>query len=460
MKVRDVVYKDLKLIFSDKKALVIMILMPIILSSILSMALSGSFTDYSIKKSLDIAIVKEYDKNMEIKRFKNNLSNGIFSKNISNEDINNMTTKVEDFNIENIFFNEFLENKEIKEIINYKVLKRSDAINKLKNKELIAVVILPKDFIFDMHTNILTPFRNKVDIKVIGDPDESIKSKIVESIMKGFSQQISTLVIGKNVFIETALNEGIGYEVFNDIETIISDMTSNIKSNNINLDYEKINGKKPISSFSYYAVAMATMFILFAAGYGSRTLLEEKENITYQRMVISGTSKFKILAGKYFTIFTLALIQIVTMVIFSSILLKANWGSFPLVMLISLCVVFAIAGLGILIAVITYKIGNYKVANVFESAIIQVMALLGGSFIPVEVMPEFIQNLGSFTINGLALKSYIKVMMGYGINEIFSSLLTLLIIGVIFIIISVTLLKREERWKYVKHNKVKTYETA
>ncbi|MGE5629775.1 MAG: hypothetical protein ACM3TR_01620 [Caulobacteraceae bacterium] len=61
-----------------------------------------------------------------------------------------------------------------------------------------------------MYINLLTPFRNKVDIRVIGHPDQYTGSTVVQYMMEAFSDTISSIVIGKNVLLETAMEYDVG----------------------------------------------------------------------------------------------------------------------------------------------------------------------------------------------------------------------------------------------------------
>lgn len=443
MKIMDMLRKDLKIILSDKKALAIMICMPIILSTILSFALSGSFmsSSYENISKFHVAIVKSYDINEDKDRFNHSLTNSIIGENLGDKDRDNLSKAFDELNIEEIFFDKFLGNDELKKIVDYRLENEETAMKLLENKKIAAVVILPKDFIYDMTINFLTPFRNKVNIKVIGNPEYTIGTQVAEGIMTGFADMTSSMIIGKNVFIETALGEGMDQTAFQDIEPIVNKLSDTIKNTGVNIDYIKLEGKKPVSSFQYYAAAMGTMFMLFAASYGSRTLLEEKDNITYQRMIIAGTSKWKIAAGKFFMVFIFALLQMTIMILYSSLVFKVSWGNIGMVAIINLCTMFSVAGLGTMIAAATFKAGNYKMATVFDSVIIQIMALVGGSFVPFEMLPKFMQKLSILSINGIALKSYLKSMMGYSIGEIKIYLLVLLGLGIVFNFVAVFILK-------------------
>ncbi|MGB4437623.1 MAG: ABC transporter permease, partial [Sedimentibacter sp.] len=283
MKVISIIIKDLKTILSDKQALAIMILMPLILMTILSFALKGSFVsdDYDME-SVNIAVVKLYDENKDSLMFEEALNNVFLVKNLSDSS--------DEVNPETIFFDEFLNNEDVKKIITYSVEEENTALELLDKGEISAVVILPEKFIYNMKFNLITPFRNNVNIKILTHPDKSIDGQIVESVIEAYSNAMSSVIIGKNVLIEEALANDIRGNEFGNMDDVMESMSKLIEEININMENVAIEGKRNVSSADYYAAAMMTMFILFAAGQGGRMLLEEKENQTYQRMIIAGTS--------------------------------------------------------------------------------------------------------------------------------------------------------------------------
>jgi len=61
MKIISIIIKDLKTVLSDKQAIITTMLMPVILMTILSMALKGSFisSDDVVMEEIKIAVVKQ-----------------------------------------------------------------------------------------------------------------------------------------------------------------------------------------------------------------------------------------------------------------------------------------------------------------------------------------------------------------------------------------------------------------
>lgn len=176
MKIRDMIIKDLKIMLSDKSAIMMLIIMPIILMTILGFSLTMSFKDSTSMEKIKIAVVKEYELEQENK----DLIDLIPKE--SDFDINEMDFG--DFNIDKLFFEDFLGNEEIKDIIEYIILTKDEATKKLTDKEITAIVILPKGFIKDTMVNFGTTFRNIVNIEVIGRTDKNIGSTIVEEVVR------------------------------------------------------------------------------------------------------------------------------------------------------------------------------------------------------------------------------------------------------------------------------------
>ncbi|MDD2494737.1 MAG: ABC transporter permease [Tissierellia bacterium] len=453
MIILNIIIKDIKIIFSDKKALAIIIIMPLVLMTILSFALKGSFasSDEVINNKVKIAVVKKYDEAKDTEMFKSILKSSFLKTGF--EDLESVDL-LDELNVEDMFFNDFLDSEEVKKIISYNIEEENKSLEMLDNSDISAIILLPEKYVYDMKMNLLTPFRNKIDIKILTHPDRNIEGQIVKSIVKAYSDAISTIAIGKNVIIEASNLYNIGDGGLEGISDLIEGMTESIQSINIDIDDVMVDGRKSITSGDYYAVAMMTMFILYAASHGGRMLLEEKDNKTYQRMIIGDISEVKVLFGKFFTVFIIAIVQIIIMVIYSSIALKVDWGNLYYVTIISVTAAFSVAGVGAFIASLTFKAGNYKVANIFESAIIQVMSLLGGSFFPIDILPNVIQKLNIISINGIVLKSYLKVIKGHGGTDIINNIILLLIIGVLFTILSVAILKEGRGRLNDKYHKV------
>jgi ABC-2 type transport system permease protein len=329
MKVIYMIRKDLIMILSDKKALAIILAMPVILMVILSFALKGVFTGEALTaERIKIAVVREYDAAKDEKSFKDSLNSGMLPQNMGEASVKDIEEAGDEIDPDKIFFHDFLGSDDVSDIISYRTETEAEAKRLLKEGKVSAVVILPEKYFYNMKVNLVTPFRNEIMIRVLKSPDAHMEGQIVQSVIQSFSDSISSVVIGKNVLIESAMEHNISK--FQDMRGAVKQMRDALNSISITWKDTTLEGKRTITSADYYAAAMLTMFILFEAGHGGRMLLEEKENSTYQRMMTAGISKLLILAGKMITVFLIALIQITVMMIFSHFALNVIWGGLSL----------------------------------------------------------------------------------------------------------------------------------
>jgi len=473
MRILDVVLRDLKIIFSDKKAVGIIIIMPILLTSILSMALKDVFQgDGTYFEQFTVAVVKEYEPEGAYETFKAMMKSNILAFTIMEQ--SNFLEEGPGFDFEEIFFEGFLDSDQISEMMTYESVSMAEAEKMMKDNEISAIVVLPEDLIVNMYVNILTPFRSPVEIVVIANPDLTVSPAIAKGLVSGFMDGMSGKILSKNVVFEAGMQNGIQKEVFANADLIMAEILddgnftgeavsgksgdgegsadSAVAQTRINISEKNIEGEDFVNSGEYYSIAMVSMFILFAASFGSKMLLREKNELTFQRSLVAGAGPWRLLYGKMITIFLIAVVQIGAMILFTTFALKVNWGNGVSVALLTFCSAVSVSGFGTLMGTVAYKSGSYKLTNIMESGIFQVMALFGGSFMPIVVMPKWFQQVGGLTINGAALKGYLYIMLGRNFNELIFPMAVLLVSGILFTLLGMVVLRKEAGWHHVEYN--------
>ena len=206
MKIISIIKKDLKMILSDKKAMAIILVMPLVLIVILSSALKGSFISNGTgnMEKVNIAVVKQYDGNKDSLMFDDVLSKGFIAQGMGEKAAEELRAAGDDVDPEEIFFEDFLGSEKVAKIIGYRIEDEGRALELLGSGEISAVVLLPDEFVYDMKINLITPFRNNVGIRVLTHPDRSISGQVVRSVMEAYSDIMSSVAIGKNALIESA----------------------------------------------------------------------------------------------------------------------------------------------------------------------------------------------------------------------------------------------------------------
>lgn len=416
MRFLPLILKDLKIILSDRKALLILIGMPIILFTILSFALQGSFSSGTDSLwDIEVAIVKEYDFEGDYNELE------AFMTIEQARDIENIISGV--FASEDLSF------------IKTTVMTYDEAMIGLENNELTSVIILPEYYIKDIAMNMSPNFQKPVVIKLLTNPEKNYSSSIVEKVVAEVSQVLSSDMIQTKVV----------YEVLSKYELNPEELVLDTALEPIQISYEdyKIDQLKTVNSAQYYSVAMMAMFILFGASYGSKFMLLEKRKFTLQRQQVAGVTPFKLVLGKLLIIFCVGLLQIVAMILTSSIGFKVYWGNPIMVFALTILTAFAVMGFGTILTGMALKTDSFKTLNLLESGAFQVIALFGGSYFPIYLMPEWFQNVSKLLLNGAALDVYLKVMMDAPVKELMPGMLSLGLNGVVFLSIGLWIITQD-----------------
>ena len=432
--------KDLMVFLSNKKSVFLFVLMPIVLTTILSMSLKDAFSKDGSLETIEIAIVKQYNSEEDFKKFLKKIEG------LTDNEFDFDNSKI---NPENIFFDDFLENEDIKEIISYKDVGSVEADRLIKNKEISAIVYLPENFIYDQLINFAMPNRNEIDIEIALNPEMEYSGEIAKMIIESYFIRMNDIIVRKNSYLEIGSEYLEIDELFDNMDTIIENLTGDdFEDKNYEIEKLKIPGERSIDSSTYYSIGMMGMFILYVAGYMGKELLREKKNITLDRGTVAGISYTKILASKFIATFILCLIQMSVLIIFSRIVLGVKWMNSLEIILGIIFTSLGISGFGIFLSSLTLYYDNYKVANIFENIIIYVFALIGGSYVPVNQLPDFIEKFKFIAFNGIVLDLFLGIYRGKSIDMLWNYLISLVAISVIFSIIAVVVVRKKEASSY------------
>jgi ABC-2 type transport system permease protein len=417
------IWKDLLVILKDKKALIITLCMPAILTTILGFAFQGMMSGGFSMDRANIAVVSLGSRGQDIDRIKEFLDGPTMEGRLTDKQREDLLELLDDMDFENILYQDVLGSPEVAEFIQYERMGLDKANSLLEKGELTAVVVLPEGFTYNTFMNLAMPFRNPINIEVIKHPDHSIKGEVVTGILKGFTDALSAGIIAKNVLLEASIENNVGDKATGEIEGLISGMYD-VGIRDIKIDKVTVEGKRTVSSFQYYAVGMAVMFILYVAADGGQYSIDELNNGTYSRLIMAGSGKLRFFASRFAATTLFALAQLAVLVSYSRLFFKTDWGSPGGVAVISFFLAIAVGGLSALLSAINLRLKNSKASTVFQAAVIQFSALVGGSFFPVAGVP-IMKMLGGLTINGTAMQGYLKLMMGYSLNEVTGTLIAL-----------------------------------
>lgn len=263
--------------------------------------------------------------------------------------------------------------KEMKKSTGIKVYKKSDALEKLKKKNLSVVYEIPLDFTDKIKT---------------GEKAQVISYKIDKATEPGGFEFNANSIINKMLLREEFKNNG-------------SDVS--LKS----LSYEgsniKVIGSDKKSIGDVIILNMIISFALYGAIGISLELLELKNGNILKRSFTTANRPGTIIGGVLGSMFIVLSISYSCIFLLNAFIFSSsNLAKAPVIILNITFMVLLALSLGVFV---TRIVKNENLINVVLQMVIAFTCFVGGSFMPVEFLPKSISMFSKFTPQYWALQS-------------------------------------------------------
>jgi ABC-2 type transport system permease protein len=178
---------------------------------------------------------------------------------------------------------------------------------------------------------------------------------------------------------------------------------------------------------TFYAAAMAIMFVFFATMYGTFAVLDERSLGTLRRLLAAPIRPASIILGASIAAFALGLISMTTLVVASTVLAGASWGNPMAVALLVIAAVFAVLGITTLVSTLAK---NVEQAGSLNAIVAITFAAIGGVFIPLSQAPEVIAQVALVTPHAWFLRGVDTLAVSSAtIADVLPSIAVLLAMG-------------------------------
>lgn len=369
-----IVQKDLLLLIRNKKALLTLLLMPLILIAILGSAFSNMFAS---------------DEDETV---------AMFHIGVVNEDGSEQSNR---------FVEDVLQNQ-LSNFMTIEQLSRAE-INEAMDSERISVTLLiPKGFGDQLINN------NLPEVELISAGDSSIQTSIIESALIQYQQVnagvTATVTTLTNHYTELAQSgEAINMERY--------DANSEMMTLAEPIHEVTVSGtEKTIGSFQYYAVAMGVMFLTMTVVTLVGTMIEEKNDTVYARQLTTRLVAGQYVIGKFIGLLIISLVQLSLIVGGTSLLYGVDWGdSIAAILLTMFSFTLSTTGLGVLVGSFMKTEESFGSIGMIGT---QIMSALGGSFVPIYMFPDWMVAISKVLPNALALQMFMDIMTGEGVATI------------------------------------------
>lgn len=406
-----IAFKDLKLVFRDRTALIFMLLAPFALTLGLGLA-TGSFSRDSDSGILDLPLV------------------------VVNDDHASLGDALV----------EMLQSEDLADLLEPTLATDLDAAYKLvDDNQTAAVIHIPAGF-----TDSVIPADNTtlpgetVQIELYGNPTSPTSVGIVKNILEQFLTRLESGRIGGQVVVTQLLTAGIidpsqasavGLSIGEAQGDAARNDVSSIRLNQVTADGTEVK----FNMLALLAPGMALMFLMFTVSSGGRSLLVEQTAGTLPRLLVTPTSSAQVLGGKVLGIFLSGLAQMLILILGTALLFQLKWGDPLAVLALVIAATLGATGWGILLAAIFKTPGQISAIG---TAVMLIFGILGGSFTNIAVMPEWVQLFSRISPNRWGLDGFTTLAMGGSFMNILTPIMALLIMAAILFTISVILFSR------------------
>ena len=292
------------------------------------------------------------------------------------------------------------------------------------NGELAGALVVPADFSRRLNTG------RPSALTLYVDPGRQISGSIFRSVAESLSTRVSAASIAArtSAYYVTKLRVADGSFYARVISQAVQSASETGALSAVGLAETTATRGEDLSMLAYYSGAMSVMFLMFGAMFGAFSLVRERDNWTLPRMLMSPTASTEILGGKMAGVFMIGITQFLVLFTFTSVM-GVKWGDPFAIALVAISTVGAATGMSVFIAAVAKTV---RAVSGVAQMLIQAMAAVGGSFIPVAQFPSWMQPLHYASVNGWAIDAILAVMRGGNAIAVLPNVAALLTIAGVF----------------------------
>jgi ABC-2 type transport system permease protein len=391
-----VAWKDLKVLFKDKGALAVLLLMPLLLAVIFN-APQMSAASLSDPEAEDAPVIKAY---------------------WANEDTGPYGAQV----VEALGGVKMLDGEEVE------TADRADEL--IADGDAAAAIVIPADFSKKIAAN------EPTTVRIIKDPTQQDAARIVAGISNAVLDELGTMAeiqYGiRAVLHDSGVLEGADLELRQAAEAqtmgVIWTQVQEMRQNPlITVSSENLAGEEVTGEWNPFSVAMpqfATMFAFFLVAFMAEKLLEEKEAGTFRRLMASPMHRGCVIAGKMLAYMVIVFLQVLLLFAVGALFFEMPLGGSPDgLLLLTLVLALAATALGMLIGTLARTSQQAGTIGV----VLGMVLMVAGGAIALGSLPFRSEGLmfyvSQLTPHAHAIDGYMKLMSeGAGLPQVLSNI--------------------------------------
>lgn len=192
-------------------------------------------------------------------------------------------------------------------------------------------------------------------------------------------------------------------------ENLTNEIKKQLENKTITVDVSTANAGKETSIFTTISINLVISFFMYSMIYIVNEIISLKKSRTLRRCFSTPHSSISIAVSLIIAFLCIGWIQAALMMGVPHILFKTNLGSsFTALFLIVTVLFIVILSMGMLICSF---IKTEDLAPVAVNIIVTITCMAGGTFMPLQFMPDFIKKISVFTPQNWALTAMQDVII-------------------------------------------------
>jgi ABC-2 type transport system permease protein len=425
VKVLDIAFKDLLRSFRSAFALVMMFAAPLLITGLIYFAFGGMMG-----------------------------ADGGFALPLTPVQIANLDRPNEDgFSLGQMLV-EFLQDDELADLLQVtEAPDEASARAAVDNQEAAVAVIIPPDLTAaTTAATASTAAQARATITLYPDPTLTLGPAIVQTMLEQIIDGFAGLKIA--VAVVTDQLDGRGIAVDDDLASAITMQyatwlqswgASRTQGAYVALDMQPPPGETEATGAvgAMIGSVMAGMLIFFAFFTGANTaqsIIREDEEGTLARLFTTPTPQALILGGKFTAVFLTIIVQAIVLLLASGIVFGIRWGEPLSVTLVTLGLVVAAAGFGVML--MSFVKTTQQAGSVI-GGVLTMVGMAGGLFTTgIPDMPAAFDIVSLFTPHGWALRGLKLALAGGSVGDVLVPVFVLLGLGAAFFTVGALLFRK------------------
>lgn len=379
---------DFKIIIRDVKALLLLLIMPVLVIGIFARALGPLLEKTEFVEPFSIAIVDK----------ENTVWTGMLISQVKNLDMLKNIHRVDE----------------------------DKARKMIKNSEIAAAIIIPENITESVY------YWEPEQGMVLGNSLLQLQTQLVKDIALVGSTAVSAGLAELNAIHDFEHEAGIdSNQVQQDIDKANEEYINLVLARK-EIFRETTQEKYEVSAVEYYAASLLAVFIMFSSIPCIKLLAEERKLGISERLGAAPAGGWQSISAKLILSVGISTAQFLLVGIFLKSAAK-GFGRLPVgpFIRVFLCTTIAAAAFSILIASLATSAAS---TDLIANLSILLMAIAGGSIYPLSSLPALCRKLSVLTINRWSAQGFLYALTGENAGRISESCLALLLLAALYFV--------------------------